>query len=294
MKRFTVFTPTFNRGYIIEKLYKSLQRQTFRDFEWLVIDDGSTDNTAEIFSRICSEANDFPIRYFKTNNGGKHRAINRGVKEANGELFYIVDSDDFLLVGALENADQIEKTIPESEKEKYCGICGLRGYDEFNMIGTTFVGDLLDITAADRANYKIAGDKAEIFYTDVLRRFPFPEFENENFLTESIVWDRMAHDGYLLRFFNDIQIVCNYLPDGLTNQGQSLFIKNPKGYGLFLSQKSEYKKLCGLFKWNAYYRYYNELRNTLSYCEMARNLNINCLLYYIRIFGMKLFYKLYD
>ena len=97
----TVFTPTYNRAYIIENLYKSLQRQTFKDFEWLVIDDGSTDNTEELFASWTNEIS-FPVRYIKQQNGGKHRAINRGVKEANGELFFIVDCDDYLREDAVE------------------------------------------------------------------------------------------------------------------------------------------------------------------------------------------------
>ena len=100
--RITVFTPTYNRSYIIERLYHSLKRQTFRDFEWIVIDDGSTDDTELRFTQIQNDSNDFPIHYIKTANGGKHRAINKGVTRASGELFYIVDSDDFLPDDALE------------------------------------------------------------------------------------------------------------------------------------------------------------------------------------------------
>ena len=91
----TIFTPTYNRAYIIGKLYGSLLEQTDRNFEWLIVDDGSTDNTRELIGSFIREDR-ISIRYFRQENGGKHRAINRGVREAAGELFFIVDSDDQL------------------------------------------------------------------------------------------------------------------------------------------------------------------------------------------------------
>ena len=93
--KITVFTPTFNRAYIIENLYRSLQRQSYRDFEWLIVDDGSTDETDAVIAKWQKEGNDFPIRYFKKENGGKCRAINYGVDRAEGLLFFNVDSDDY-------------------------------------------------------------------------------------------------------------------------------------------------------------------------------------------------------
>ncbi len=203
--RITVFTPTFNRAYIIEKLYQSLKKQTFRDFEWIVINDGSIDNTNELFKEIMIDSHDFSIRYFSVPNGGKHRAINLGVNLAQGELFFIVDSDDYLTDNALEIIDNIEKGIPQAKKNEFAGICGLRGYDEKNYIGTTFEKenqDTLDITVLEREKYNISGDKSEVFYTSILKKYPFPEFKNEKFVTECVVWDKIAHDNYKLRFFN--------------------------------------------------------------------------------------------
>ena len=209
--RITVFTPSYNRGYIIEKLYKSLKAQTYRDFEWIVIDDGSTDNTKDLFDVWKQEDNDFPIIYKRVENGGKHRAINTGVSMARGDLFFIVDSDDYLVEDALATIDEIEKSIPEGEKSSFCGVCGQCGYTEKISIGSTFCGELLDITVLQRERYEIAGDKAEVFYTKILKRYPFPSFEGENFLTEAIVWDRIAYDGYKMRFFNKIIYITNYL-----------------------------------------------------------------------------------
>lgn len=292
--RFTVFTSTYNRGYIIENLYHSLQRQSFCDFEWVVVDDGSTDQTEALFQGFQKDDNPFSIRYIKTSNGGKHRAINLGVTVAEGELFFIVDSDDYLTDDALEKADLIECSIPQGEKSKFGGICGQRGQSLNDAIGTTFEGNILDITMLSRLEHGITGDKAEIFYTKLLKQYPFPEFAGENFITECVVWDKIAADGFLLRFYNKIAIICDYLPDGLTAKGKSLLLKNPRGYGLYLYQCGKYGKLRGLGKWNQYLEYYFALRKECNFFEISRNLCMNPLILWIRIFGLRLFYKLYN
>lgn len=290
----TVFTPTYNRGYIIESLYRSLQKQTFRDFEWIVVDDGSTDSTEALFAKFLEEDNDFKITYIKKENGGKHRAINIGLDLAKGDLFFIVDSDDSLPPHSLQKIREIEKTIPEKEKHHFGGVCGLKGYSPDKIVGRTFDGDYLDITSLDRDKYHITGDKSEVFYTDVLRKFKFPEFDGENFVTECVVWDKIAFEGYLLRFFNDIVYICDYLPDGLTAQGASLLWKNPKGYGLYLSQCGRFGKLFGVEKWNTYFRYYQYMRNKVPFSQIAKNLCCHPIVFWFRIFGMKIYFKIYD
>lgn len=292
--RITVFTPTYNRGYIIEKLYQSLQRQSFRDFEWIVVDDGSTDNTEELFQKFTAENNSFPIRYVKTQNGGKHRAINKGVSMAQGGLFFIVDSDDYLADDALQVIDEMERTIPNNQSQSFGGVCGQRGYTENTAIGTSFEGDILDITMLERSAHHIGGDKAEVLYTEVMRKYPFPEFEGENFLTECVVWDKIAADGYKLRFFNRISIICNYLPDGLTAQGEKLLLKNPRGYGLYLYQCGKYGKLRGLDKWNRYLYFFYSLREKMSFARIAECLCMNPICLWVRLLGMRVFYKLYS
>lgn len=278
--RFTVFTPAYNRAYIIENLYHSLQRQKFRDFEWLVVDDGSTDGTKQLFDRILKEDNPFEIRYIKQENGGKHRAINRGVQEARGELFFIVDSDDYITDGALETADSVEKSISAEEKKNFAGICGQKGFSQEKKIGNTFTGDYLDITSLQRVQYGIDGDKSEIFYTDIMRKYPFPEFEEEKFLTECIVWNRIAEDGFKLRFFQDTLMICNYLEDGLTAEGQNvLFYKNPRGYGLYIAQQRKYEKWTVRKRLDLYCDYYYRFRDRFTMREMAQYLHCNYLVF---------------
>ncbi len=241
--KITVFTPTYNRGYIIEKLYGSLQKQTFRDFEWVVVDDGSTDHTEEIFRNILSEENFFPVVFIKTPNGGKHRAINKGISVAKGEMFYIVDSDDFLPDDALEIICKVESTIPECMRNTFIGVCGLRSHPNGKALGESFEGYFLDITALERAKFNILGDKAEVFYTDILKKYPFPEFEGEKFVTECVVWDKIAFDGYKFRFFNDTIYYCDYLEDGLTHNYDKVYRENPKSYGLYIYQSIRFGKL---------------------------------------------------
>ena len=94
--KITVFTPSFNRAHLLSRLYDSLLKQTTNDFEWLIVDDGSTDDTETKVEEFINKG-ELPIRYYKQQNGGKHRAINTGVQLASGELFFIVDSDDGLV-----------------------------------------------------------------------------------------------------------------------------------------------------------------------------------------------------
>lgn len=292
--RFTIFTPVYNRGNIIGELYKSLKLQSFQDFEWIVIDDGSTDNTKDELEEILKENNFFPITYLKTENGGKHRAINRALPMANGELFFIVDSDDVLPHNALERINAIEQSIPKEEKQSFIGVCGLIGDKNGEEIGATFEGTYLDITSLERVSNKIAGDKAEVFYTDILKSYRFPEFEGENFITEDVLWDRIALDGYKLRFFNEIVYTSEYLSDGLTAKGKELHYKNPQGYGLYLSQCIQHGKLKGLRKWEELYMYDHNLRKKIGFKKVAKYLHFNSLRLRMRLFGMKLFYRFYE
>ena len=131
--KITVFTPTYNRAYVIDELYNSLLNQTVTDFEWIVIDDGSNDNTEEYFNKICKNENPFKIIYLKQENGGKHRAINRGVQLAEGELFFIVDSDDYLTSDAIEKLIKWRSGLDNSKK--WAGISGARGYSGSIPIG---------------------------------------------------------------------------------------------------------------------------------------------------------------
>ncbi|MEI2533009.1 glycosyltransferase family 2 protein, partial [Escherichia coli] len=164
--KITVFTPTYNRSYILDNLYQSLKNQTCYDFEWLIIDDGSTDDTEILIKKWISEETLFNIKYHKKQNGGKHRAINIGVELAKGKLFFIVDSDDKVLPDSVEKIIDWESKLPR--KEKFAGVAGNRAYSNDQVIGKTFTGDFIDATSLERERFNIMGDKAEAFYTDIL------------------------------------------------------------------------------------------------------------------------------
>lgn len=231
----TVFTPTYNRAHTLPQLYASLKRQTSFDFEWIIVDDGSIDNTEGIVAEWLLEDTPFDKRYIKKENGGKHRAINEALPLAEGELFFIVDSDDYLSNTAIETLIKRRNSLPLDD-DSYAGVAGCKGYHSGEMIGTSFLGDMLDCTSLERSNYGIEGDKAEAFFTSILRHYPFPEFDGEKFVTEALVWDRMALDGYRLRYFNEVIYLCEYLEDGLSHQGLELYYRNPIGYGRYLQQ----------------------------------------------------------
>lgn len=291
---FTVFTPTYNRAYTINHLYESLKKQTMKDFEWIVIDDGSTDDTENLINRIISAEHEFPIIYKKTQNKGKHNAINLGVQMAEGRMFFIVDSDDYLPDDSLEIIFEMEKTIDEENKKNFAGIAGLKGSNENKAYGTTFVGNYLDSSYLDAQSNNIRGDKSEVYYTHLLKKYPFPVFENEKFIPESVVWNVIAADGYKLRYFNKIVYYCKYLDDGLTKRGDEKYKTIPKGYGLYIYQLIKYKRINKLNKWKKVFNYYRMFHENLSNIQMARNLNMNLVCFYLRILGIRIFYKLYN
>lgn len=246
----TVFTPAYNRAYILPALYASLKRQTVKDFEWLVVDDGSKDETAALLAAWQNEENAFPIVYERQENGGKHRAINRGVQLAKGDLFLIVDSDDHLVDNAIETVLKWANTLPDGGK--WGGVAGLRVHADGMPIGTSFNGDFVDATSLEREKFHIDGDKAEVFYTEVLRKFPFPEFDGEKFITENTVWYAIAAEGYQLRWFNEPVILCEYLEDGLTRNALDVKKRNPLGYLYYYElchrvQKGVKRKLAAIY-----------------------------------------------
>lgn len=210
----TIFTPVYNRAYIISNLYRSLCQQTSDNFEWLIVDDGSTDNISELIDEFRREGK-INIRFYSQENGGKHRAINNGVSKAIGELFFIVDSDDYL------KPDAVEWILKKSEEimnnTSFAGVSGLRvrpngekigGEDNFTQIDT----DAIRI----RTVHGVRGDLAEVYKTEILKKYPFPEIGGEKFCSEGLIWNRIALSGLKLRYCYKPLYVCEYLGDGLT------------------------------------------------------------------------------
>ena len=260
-----MFTPTFNRGYIIHKLYESLQRQTYKDFEWIIVDDGSTDNTHDLVSKWINENNFFPISYYRQNNGGKCRAINYGLDLAKGRLFFTVDSDDYLTDDALEKIVYWEHTI--DNKDIFCGVAGNRGISETETPNRPFIKKYRDAYSWEQfpeaTNDPLDGERADVYYTKLFRKYKYPEFVGENYMTPCVSHLRMAMDGYKIRFFPDIIWICKYREDGLTKQGSMRYIKNPQGAGLCLREKAECLKYSLFKKMKMWYTFYCDH----SYCD---------------------------
>lgn len=227
MSEITVLTPTYNREKLLEKLYKSLCKQDCKDFIWLIIDDGSSDNTGEYIDKISRNA-DFPIAYYKKENGGKHTALNYSYQYIDTPLTFIVDSDDILTKDAISTVKEIYSKY-EDEKD-ICGFSFLRGKPDSGYMSTAGVPQdgLKESYVECRINRNIGGDMAEVWYTHCLKEYPFPEFRGEKFLGEDIVWIKMAQK-YKMRFFNKVIYISDYLEDGLTNNRRKHNIKSPNG-----------------------------------------------------------------
>ena len=230
MPLISILTPTYNRGKLLLPLYESLKNLTFEDFEWLIVDDGSEDDTEQYaLSWIAHniENAEFPIRYIKKSNGGKHTAINRGVREANGELILILDSDDTLPADSLAT---IAHYYEQCKGYKDCaGVCGLMAHHDGQLIGTGFPKEpmyesALQFRYAEKGN--VTGDLLEVYKTSVMREFPFPEIENEKFCPESLVWNRIANK-YKLFCFNKVVYYRDYLEGGLTSKIVRIRMNSP-------------------------------------------------------------------
>lgn len=242
MCKLTIFTAAYNRAYILPKLYESLCSQTCFNFEWLVVDDGSQDNTVELLEKWKSEEKNFSFRYVQLNHGGKNRAINKAVSLAAGSFFLIVDSDDYLSKDAVE---WICSKIPEIENNsKYAGFSGIRckmggSYivePRFN--GTPFI-DCLNI---ERKQFNLHADMAEVYKTEILQRYPFPAIVDETFIPENVVWDAVALDGFFVRWYDKKIYYCEYLDDGITKGWNDLRKKNPIGFAMSANTYLKYAK----------------------------------------------------
>ena len=237
---FTVFTPTYNRAYTLSRVYNSLKAQSYRNFEWLIVDDGSTDNTCNLVEQWQKEA-EFYIHYIWQENQGKHVAFNRGVQAAKGELFLTLDSDDTCIPEALVRFKSHWDSIPDNERYKFSAVTALCINQHGKLVGNAFPVDVLDSDSIEiHTKYRVFGEKWGFHKTDVLKEFPFPEISGENFITEGIIWNRISLK-YKTRFVNDkLRTYYECMSDSLTNSSIKLRAKNSKGASLYYQ---EYLKL---------------------------------------------------
>lgn len=255
MKTVAIITPNYNRSSLLIRLYESLKRQTVDDFIWYVIDDGSRDDPSIVVNNFINE-NKVKIVFEKKSNGGKHTCINYALDLIKEPLVMIVDNDDMLCDNAIETIIDDYQSI-KAEK----GICGL-GYlkAKFNneLVGKPYTKDgIIDSFVNERYNKETYGDKCEVFKTEILKKYPFPVFDGENFISEAVVWAKMSLD-YKMKFFNKIIYLCEYQEGGLSDGVQKRLFKNPQGASLcYLNMTSKQFKLKYKIKYTVAYILYS-------------------------------------
>ena len=223
----TVLTPTYNRAHRLPALYESLLRQVDPRVEWVIVDDGSRDDTMAVVAGWIADGR-LRIRYLAKANGGKHTAINAGLQSITSRLTIIVDSDDELTDDAVTVIEAYDRRY--GERSDLCGFSFTRVRpDGGSLLGGRLPADEFVESYIDgKINRHLGGDMAEVFYTDRLLAFPFPEFAEERFIAEDVVLIRMALE-YDLVFVNRPIYICEYLPGGLTRTGRPLAIQAPLG-----------------------------------------------------------------
>lgn len=235
----SIVTPTYNRAKLLKRCYESLLRQSDKNFEWIIVDDGSSDNTSDIVATFCA---DFPIKYIKKENGGKHTAINTSHKYISGKYVTILDSDDYLTDNAVE---EINNEWCKYEDNLNIGIVILlKGSDvDKPSCVAKDEGIPVDIMRYKRICFH-GCDCCEVIRSELLKKYPFPIFEGEKFISEGALWNRVSFSHKCI-YINKVVYIYEYLDGGLTKSGKKLRINNPNG-GMYTANLNMNKK--NLFK----------------------------------------------
>ena len=246
----TIFTPSYNREKELKILYNSLLKQNYNDFEWLIVDDGSSDNTKKYITSLKKE-NKIKINYVYKENGGKQSAYNKGLEETKGDIFLCIDSDDCLKENILKTiADDFKKI---SSKKDIGGVIYLQSYitNKDKIIGTEFPQDKMYENYFNLYHHhKITGDKLIILKTEVAKEYYFPLIPGEKFIPEALIFNRISNK-YKFLCRNIIAAHKEYLTEGYSNNYFSLVKRNPLGNRLY------YKELY--FKEKSIYNIYGYL-----------------------------------
>ena len=230
MPRLTVFTPTYNRAHTLPRTYASLSRQDCKDFVWLIIDDGSTDDTRALVEAWQTQEHSFEIRYLYKENGGMHTAHNAAYEVIDTELNVCIDSDDCLAPGAVR---KILAKWDSVQKDKYAGIIGLDADLQGNLIGTGFPAGMIETTLSGYYAAGGSGDKKLVYRTDVMRQYPpYPVFEGEKYVALAYKY-RLIDQDYKLAVLNDVLCNVEYQQDGSSNTMWRQYLNNPKGFAFW-------------------------------------------------------------
>lgn len=240
MKRLTIFTPSYNRAYILPRLYESLCKQTSQDFEWLIVDDGSTDDTKELVEGWIHE-DKLAIRYFYQENSGKMMAHNKAVRESKSELFMCIDSDDHLCSNKV-----VEDTLAYWQQQiaivdNAMRICGLIGYKKIGNKEQNFPQGIKIAHLSELFEKGFSGETTLLFRRDILEKYPFPYFEGEKFVTDVYVYDQIDRI-YKFLLFPYYMLNCEYQIGGYSNNYMKLLFDNPKGFRAYHNQCVKFRR----------------------------------------------------
>lgn len=264
----TIFTPTYNREKYLSKLYNSLLQQKNKLFQWLIVDDGSTDNTRNVVLEFMKESK-MNITYYKQKNFGKHIAHNEGVKLCETELFFCVDSDDYLYPDAIEKILRIWNSRDRSLR--HIGIAALKGYFDRTVSGNKMPSGVRESTLSNLYNsYGKTGETALIYQSKLLKKYLFPYYKNEKFLSEEVVYNQLDSEGNLI-LLNEIIYGMEYLTDGITRNLIKTWKSSPKGVICLLH--SRYHKARLLHGWRKHYLLMRTILVLNAFC-FNRNLSI--------------------
>ena len=242
MATLTVFTPTYNRAYVLKQCYDSLCRQTCKDFVWLIIDDGSSDNTKEIVDEWMTNDNGFEIRYVYKQNGGMHTGHNKAYELIDTELNVCIDSDDFMPDDAVE---LIVNFWEENKDSSYSGIIALDVYKNGQVIGKE-LPNKKSTTLSGYYQNGGQGDKKLIYRTEIINQYPpYPEFEGEKFVPLDYKY-LLADQDYELLIMNKPVCVVEYMEDGSSKNMLRQYYKNPRGFAFMRKVSMKYD--TGFFK----------------------------------------------
>lgn len=230
----TILTPTYNRRHTLPRLYESLARQHRKDFEWVIVDDGSDDGTMA-WAQACQAQSAFPVRSLRQDNGGKHAAINLGVRAARMDWILIVDSDDLLTDDAVGRvADALSEVA--SASRLVAGVCFRKADLTGRLLGTECRGKPAPFVGVPTAvGRMVRGDLAYVFRRSVMESLPFPIVPGEKFVPELYIWNQIGDQGEIWFYLDQAIYLCEYLDDGYTRNFREHLRRNPAGFLLFYS-----------------------------------------------------------
>ena len=233
----TIFTPTYNRSHTITRTYGSLKAQNCKEFIWLIVDDGSTDNTECLVRQWQKENCGFEIRYVYKDNGGMHTAHNIAYENIDTELNMCIDSDDCVADGAVK---KILDKWKEIKNEDYAGIIGLDSDMNGQIIGKGFPKNLVDTTLSVYYANGGSGDKKLVYRTDIINKYPpYPVFEGERYVALGYKY-RLIDQEYKLSVLNQVLANVDYQQDGSSATMWKQYVKNPKGFAFWRKVSMQY------------------------------------------------------